>query len=169
MHLFNQPAGIAYLRDVVKVPEDVLENIHVMGISSIANMIGCIKLAKYFEWTDKNIVMSVCTDSMDMYQSRIKALDHEYTTHDAIVDYTRLINLTTENITEMTYLEKRRMHNLKYFSWVEQRGMSEKELTAQWYDPTYWETRIGETHRKILDQQIMEFNRRTGLAQKYGM
>jgi len=169
MHLFNQPAGIAYLRDVVKVPQETIDQLKLMGISSIANMIGCIKMAKYFEWTPKEITMSVCTDSMDMYQTRLKELDHEYTTEDAIRDYTRLINITTDHMVEMTYYEKKRMHNLKYFTWVEQQGMDDKELTAQWYDPTYWDVRIGETRRAELDKQIMEFNRRTGMAEKYGL
>jgi len=169
MHLFNQPAGIAYLRDVVKVPQETLDQLKLMGISSIANMIGCIKMAKYFEWNEKQITMSVCTDSMDMYQTRLKELDHEYTTEDAIRDYTRLVSITTDHMVEMTYYEKKRMHNLKYFTWVEQQGMDDKELTAQWYDPTYWDVRVGETRRAELDRQIMEFNRRTGMAEKYGL
>jgi len=169
MHLFNQPAGIAYLRDVIKVPQETLDILKVMGISSIANMIGCIKMAKYFEWTEKNITMSVCTDSMDMYQSRLKDLGREYTTEDAIKDYARLIGITTDHMVEMTYWDKKRMHNLKYFTWVEQQGMSDKELNAQWYDPDYWQVRVGDVRRKELDAQIEEFNRKTGMAQKYGL
>jgi len=173
MHLFNQPAGVAYLRDVVKVPKEILDNLKVMGISSIANMIGCIKMAKYFEWNETNITMSVCTDSMDMYQSRLKDFvkdyGREYTTEDAIQDYARLIALTTDHMIEMTYYDKKRMHNLKYFTWVEQQGMSDKELNAQWYDPEYWSKRIGESRREELDAQIMEFNKKTGMAQKYGL
>jgi len=169
MHLFNQPAGVAYLRDVIKVPQETLDNLKLMGISSIANMIGCIKMAKYFEWTEKNITMSVCTDSMDMYQSRLKDFGREYTTEDAIQDYARLIGLTTDHMIEMTYWDKKRMHNLKYFTWVEQQGMSDKELNAQWYDPDYWKVRIGESRRKELDAQIEEFNKKTGMAQKYGI
>jgi len=70
---------------------------------------------------------------------------------------------------EMTYYDKKRMHNLKYFTWVEQQGMDDKELTAQWYDPNYWEVRVGDARRAELDRQIMEFNRRTGMAEKYGL
>ena len=38
----------------------------------------------------------------------------------------------------MTYQDKRRVHNLKYYTWVEQQGKSYEEIQDQWYDPDYW-------------------------------
>lgn len=168
MHLFNQPAGKEYLRSV-GVPEETIEKLALMGISSIANMIGTIKLARYFEWDAKCFTMSVCTDSMEMYQSRLKDFGREYTHDDAVRDYALLTNLSKDNMIEMSYYEKKRMHNLKYFTWVEQQGMSDKELNQQWYDDHYWEDRIGEKRRAELDAMIVEFNKKTGLAEKYGL
>jgi len=46
-----------------------------MGISSAANMIMAIKFAKYYELTEKDIVLTVFTDSMEMYSSRLKELE----------------------------------------------------------------------------------------------
>ena len=30
------------------------------------------------------------------------------------------------------------IHNLKYYTWVEQQGKTYEEIQAQWYDPDYW-------------------------------
>lgn len=49
------------------------------------------------------------------------------------------------------------MHQLKYFSWVEQLGKSVDELRAQWSDyRNYWGCL--RTQSTQLDQLIEEFN-----------
>jgi cysteine synthase A len=30
------------------------------------------------------------------------------------------------------------VHNLKYFTWVEQQGRTYEEIQAQWHDRNYW-------------------------------
>jgi hypothetical protein len=63
---------------------------------------------------------------------------------------------------ELTYQDKKRIHNLKYFTWVEQQGKDMEELNAQWYDrENYW----GNIHKQVgkIDKLIKEFNQRTGL------
>jgi cysteine synthase A len=59
------------------------------------------------------------------------------------------------------YWDRRRIHNLKYFTWVEQQGKTYEEIQAQWYDPDYWSS----SHRKVdeIDALIEEFNEMTGL------
>jgi cysteine synthase A len=39
---------------------------------------------------------------------------------------------------ELTYPDRKRVHNLKYYTWVEQQGKTYEEIQAQWYDPDYW-------------------------------
>jgi hypothetical protein len=57
------------------------------------------------------------------------------------------------------------MHNLKYFTWIEQQGKTVEELNAQWYDENYWTEHF---HSYIeWDEKIKEFNERTGLLKKY--
>ena len=46
IRIFNEPAGKEYLREQ-KVPDDIIEKLPLMGISSVANMIMAIKFAKY--------------------------------------------------------------------------------------------------------------------------
>ena len=57
------------------------------------------------------------------------------------------------------------MHNLKYFTWVEQQGKSARELQVQWYDEDYWRSCYSQV--EAWDERITEFNRRTGLLERY--
>ena len=49
----------------------------------------------------------------------------------------RLLGAGGDNVEELTHASRRRIHNLKYFTWVEQQGKSVEELDAQW-QPEYW-------------------------------
>ena len=71
------------------------------------------------------------------------------------------MGLSTDAIVEMTYYDKKRMHNLKYFTWVEQQGKDVEELNAQWYDEDYWGSRFQKT--EDWDEKIMAFNEKVGL------
>ncbi len=169
MHLFNQPAGQAYLKEK-GVPEDFIKKINLLGISGIANLLGCIKEAKSYEFNQNDIVLSVLTDSMDMYQSRLKDHEGEYTRDEAIATYAKcLMGQGVENCLDLTYLGKKRCHHLKYYTWIEQQGKTIDELNAQWYDDDYWKNVLSEETVDKYDKWIMEFNKLTGLAEKYGM
>ena len=169
MHLFNHPAGQAYLKEK-GVPEEFIAKIGLLGISGIANMIGCIKEAKLFEFNENDIVLSVCTDSMDMYQSRIKEHNGEYIRDEAVATYAQcLMGQKEDHCLELTYAERKKCHNLKYFTWIEQQGKTAKELNAQWYDDHYWDQYLSEACVDKYDSWINEFNKSTGLAEKYGM
>jgi cysteine synthase A len=108
----------------------------------------------------------VFTDSMDMYQSRIKEARAEfgkYTEKDAIKDYHRhLMAQKTDAMIELGHYDRKRIHHLKYYTWIEQQGMELDELNAQWYDyPRYWEN-IQQMTPKI-DELIVQFNEKVGL------
>lgn len=169
MRLFNEEAGKNYLKNEIGVDAEIVENLAVMGISSIANMMGAIKMAKYYEMTGDDVVFTVATDSMEMYQSRIaeeREKHGEFVTRDAAVSYDAdLLGIGIDHIIEMNYYEKKRMHNLKYFTWIEQQGKTVEELNAQWYDENYWKSRYAKVDE--WDQQINEFNERTGLLKEY--
>jgi hypothetical protein len=57
---------------------------------------------------------------------------------------------------ELRYTDRRRVHNLKYYTWVEQQGKTYEELMAQW-DPEYWR-RIFEDEVEEWDRLITDFN-----------
>jgi len=168
VRLFNEPAGRAYL---VRqgVPAVLVGQLHLLGISSIANVLSCIKFAKWYELGEQDIVLTVFTDSMELYQSRLRELHEEhgeYTEIDAAADYHRyLLGCTVDYVQELGYWDRRRIHNLKYFTWVEQQGKATAELQAQWYDPDYWSN----VHRQVeeMDALIEQFNAMTGLLGEF--
>ncbi|MFO7895891.1 MAG: pyridoxal-phosphate dependent enzyme [Candidatus Cloacimonadales bacterium] len=168
MRLFNSETGHKYLLEK-GVSQEIIDKLDLLGISSIANIMGAIKLAKYYEMDNKKVIFTVATDSMEMYKSRIKEeLENrgEFTHEEAAVVYHRdLMAIGTDNMIEMTYYEKKRMHNLKYFTWIEQQGKSVEELDAQWYDENYWKDQFSKVNE--WDEKISEFNRKTDLLKKY--
>jgi hypothetical protein len=63
---------------------------------------------------------------------------------------------------ELDYYGKKRVHNLKYYTWVEQQNKTERELNALWYDPEgTWEKVY--TQAAELDKLINAFNEKTGV------
>ncbi len=165
IRLFNEPAGQEYLSGL-GLSSEMIQSLPLLGISSISNLIAAIKFAKYYELSDRDLVFTIFTDSMELYQSRLAELREEfgeYTRDDAIRDYHRfLMGVTTDHMLELSYYDRKRIHNLKYFTWIEQQGKELDELNAQWYEyPDYW-TSIQNQMSKI-DELIREFNEKTGL------
>lgn len=165
MRLFNCPVGQEYLRKQ-GVPDPTLERLNWMGISCIGNVVSAIKFAKYYDLDENDVVLTVFTDSMEMYGSRLEEYDQArkpLTELDAAGIYHRwLLGQSTDHVQELNYQQRKRVHNLKYYTWVEQQGKSHAEIQAQWFQKDYW-TSI----RKLVDQidpLISEFNQRTGLA-----
>ena len=162
--LFKEPEGRAHL---VKsgVPEDVVENLDLLGFSGISSVLSAIKTAKYLELTENDIVLTVLTDSMELYQSRLVEMHEEmgaYSEKAAAVDDARwLKGMTTDYMEDLTYMGQKRVHNLKYFTWVEQQGKTYEEIQDQWYQRDYW-TELQEQIPEI-DAQIEEFNAKVGL------
>lgn len=168
MRLFNEPEGKKYLVEK-GVPEDFVNKLDLLGISSIANMISAIKFAKYYELGEHDIILTVATDSMEMYQSRIRELREErgeFTRADAIAAWAQwLEGIDIDHMLETRHDDRKRIHNLKYYTWVEQQGKTYEEIQAQWYDyEDYWGSIHG--HVEELDALINEFNRRTGLLEQ---
>lgn len=159
--LFNEPAGRAYLVKM-GVPEEIVSQLDLLGFSGISNLLGAIKFAKYYELGEHDLVLTILTDSMELYQSRLaemRAEMGEYDEKQAAADYARwLLGQSTDHLLELRYTDRRRIHNLKYFTWVEQQGKTSEELQAQWYDPNYW-TDVQKQVEEI-DALIEEFNAR---------
>ena len=159
IRLFNEKAGRKTLEEA-GVSSDVMAKLDWIGISGIGNLIGAIKFAKHYELTEQDVVFTMFTDSMEMYGSRLTELTAErgaYDQRQADRDYERLTSIPVDNTLELTQVDKRRIHNLKYFTWIEQLGKNLPELRAQWDDHrAYWgglRAQVG-----ALDKMIDEFN-----------
>ena len=160
LRLFNEPVGREYLKEQ-GVPGEILDQLDLLGISGIGNLISAIKFAKYYELNEDDVVMTIYTDSFEMYGSRLEELNEErgaYTREDAIKDYELINQITPDATLELSYTEKKRIHNLKYYTWVEQQGKTYSEINEQWYNHDYWD-RIYRLAPEI-DKLINEFNQR---------
>lgn len=166
LRLFNDPAGREFLAKEAGVAPELVEQLGYLGISGIANVLCCIKMAKYYEFTENDVVATVLTDSAEMYGSRIKELeeaDGEYSNKVAAVRYNKhILGQKIDNVIELGYYDRKRIHNLKYYTWVEQQQRQTEELNALWYDPEgTW--KAVEAQGPEIDALIDEFNERTGL------
>jgi cysteine synthase len=163
--LFNEPAGRKYLAGQ-GVPEGIIAQLDLLGFSGISNLLSAIKFAKYYELGEHDIVLTVLTDSMQLYQSRLKEMHAEfgaYSEKDAAADFARYLHgQSTDNLLELRYPDRRRVHNLKYFTWVEQQGKTYAEIQAMWQEPDYW-TNVQKQVPEI-DALIEEFNAEVGIS-----
>jgi len=162
--LFNEPVGREFL---VKqgVGEDFVNQLDLLGFSGISNVLSSIKFAKYYELGQNDVVLTVLTDSMELYGSRLHEMREEfgaYSETDAAAHFARYLRgVTTDHLLELSYVDRRRIHNLKYFTWVEQQGKTYEEIMAQWYDRDYWTELQAQIPQ--IDALIEEFNQEVGL------
>jgi cysteine synthase len=160
LRLFNESAGQKHLTKLgVKVKE--LESLPLLGISGICNLLAAIKTAKHFEFTERDVIFTVFTDSTELYGSRVEELKKErgaYRVQDAIADFAGpLAHQSVDYYKELTFPERKALHNLKYYTWVEQQGKACEELNAQW-NPDYWRE-LFEDEVAYFDKLINDFNR----------
>ncbi|MGD0037539.1 MAG: pyridoxal-phosphate dependent enzyme [Bacteroidota bacterium] len=160
LRLFNEDEGQKYLKSQ-GLTDVQLESLRLMGISSISNMLSAIKAAKYHEFGSSDVVLTVFTDSADMYKSRVEELRNErgaYSTIEAAKDHAGpLLHQQMDFYKELTYYGRKAIHNLKYFTRIEQQGKSSDELREQW-EPEYWRA-LFEDEVTQFDALIEEFNR----------
>jgi cysteine synthase len=166
LRLFNEPAGIEFLKKS-GLPDETLQNLSLLGISSICNLLSAIKLSKYYEYSHNASIFTIFTDSVELYRSRLKEMNEmwgEYTMQQAEIDWHSIVkNQGIDYIKELSYYDKKAIHNLKYFTWVEQQGKNVEELNAQWYDENYWEERFSAV--PLWDKLIDDFNRMVLVSQ----
>ncbi|MBU1696513.1 MAG: pyridoxal-phosphate dependent enzyme, partial [Proteobacteria bacterium] len=164
LRLFNEPLG---KKALVKsgVDANLVEKLDLLGISGIGNMVAAIKFAKYNELTEDDLLVSIATDSMQLYGSRLSELEQErgvYTDTNAIKDMELISAITIDHTKELSYYDRKAIHNLKYYTWIEQQGRDVEELNDQWYDhDNYWYPMFDQVDS--IDKLITEFNERVGL------
>lgn len=161
LRLFNEESGLKFLSSL-GIDEGTLQKLSWLGISSISNVLSSIKLAKWFEMNENDIIFTVFTDSVEMYRSRLNEMNEswgKYSEKQAEIDWNVCVrNQTIDYMKELSYYDKKTIHNLKYFTWIEQQGKSVDELNAQWYDENYWKERYSTV--ELWDELIEEFNRK---------
>jgi len=163
--LWNHPEGRAYLVERRGVPPALVDALSSLGLSGIANVLAAIKLARHCGYGPDDVVITVATDGAAMYGSeRDKALAKRFagrfdriTAAEAFGEH--LAGVRTDHLLETTHLDRTRMFNLGYFTWVEQQGVPLPQFVER-REPAFWRGL-----RELLprwDAMIDEFNHRTG-------
>jgi hypothetical protein len=165
--LFGTDAGHDHLarRGVAR---EILEQLPSLGLSSICNVLGAIKVAKYYGLGPDDVVATVATDGAVMYSSeRALALDRyfpggfdEVAAAEVVGEH--LLGAATDHLLELTRVDRERIFNLGYFTWVEQQGVSLEDFQAR-RDPAFW-AGLREAV-PAWDDLIDEVNGRTGVLE----
>lgn len=162
--LFNEKEG----QDLLKqngVDSSLIEKLNLLGISGVSNMLSAIKTAKYYEMTSDDVIFTVATDSAIMYGSRLEELTAEkgkYNTIQAVKDYEKcILGQSYNDMKELNYYDQKAVHNLKYFTWVEQQAKEVEDLNQLWYDNKIWNDLFNQP--KVWDEMITEFNKEVGI------
>jgi cysteine synthase A len=164
LRVFNEKEGRDYLEGN-GVGKNLAEQLGMIGISGIANILSAIKTAKYFEMTGDDVLVTIATDSAEMYGSRLEELTAErgaYSLLQAAKDHEKcMLGTTSDHMKELSFEDRKAIHNLKYFTWIEQQNKDVEDLRQLWDDRQIWPEIFSQPAR--WDELIREFNDRTGL------
>ena len=130
--------------------------VDVFGISGVCNVLAAIRAAAHYGFGPREAVVTVATDGFDRYPSVLKRLDAEQGPMDADRARRRVEifrSRRTGLLLEGTPAVRRRWHNQKYFTWVEQQGKTVAELRAQ-EDPSWWVAQQERAHE--IDRRLRE-------------
>lgn len=166
LRLFCEPAGADVLREA-GVPAETVAALPLFGISSIGNLLAAIKTARWWELGPDDVLLTVATDSADLYCSRLGELTAErgpYTAVQAAKDLDRCLHgQGVDHFRELTHPDRKAIHNLKYYTWIEQQEKELEDLNALWDDPAVWDRVFAQPAR--WDEMIDDFNRETGVLE----
>lgn len=155
-HVFNHPIGSEVMMKHYGLSSEQAATIaNIFGISGICNLIGAIKTARHYGMGKKDVLIVFATDSVERY---ISVMDHMEKSHGPLGEtgvHARIGGILRHQKTDWfmdgTPEARRRWHNLKYYTWVEQQGKTVEELNAQ-LDPEWWlahQAKVVETDKKI--------------------
>jgi cysteine synthase len=164
MRLFNEPEGLRLLEQR-GVPADVRDRLDWIGISCICNLVAAIKTAKYYDLDGRDVLFIPLTDSMELYGSRLReqAAQHgPFTREAAVATAARHLDaIADDHLRELSYQDRKALHNFKYFTWVEQQQRAIEDLRRLW-DPDFWTETFAQVDE--WDRLIAAFNARVGIV-----
>lgn len=135
--VYNTPEGHAYLAAHQGLSDAQIELLGALGLSGISNVLGAIKYAKYMGLGHDDVVMTVATDGAELYMTELQSARKKYfdrglnsiTMAEAFGRY--VLAATTDSMLELSRIERERIFNLGYYTWVEQQGVSLKDFDAR--------------------------------------
>jgi cysteine synthase len=159
--LFNSEVGCRYLTDRRKIDPALVRQFEDIGISGLANIVGAIKLAKHLDYGPNDVVMTVATDSSAMYGSEreryvARCYPQGFDAINAGEVYSRhLEGIGDDGVLELRHVDRKRIFNLGYYTWVEQQGVSVEDFDRR-KNPDFWQGLVDSI--PAWDRQIQEFN-----------
>ena len=165
--LFNTDEGRRYLVERCGLDAQLLEMFANFGLSSLCNMLAAIKTAKYYDLGPDDVIMSVATDGAELYVSEIgrataRHFGNQLDAVSAGEAWGRsMVGTTTDHMLELGQFDRKRIFNLGYFTWVEQRGVSVGEFNAR-LDQSYWDGLLELV--PAWDAMIADVNAQSGAA-----
>jgi len=165
--LFGGNAGRAYVAGRRKIDPEVVRQFDNIGISGLANIVAAIKFAKHFDLDANDVVMTVATDSAEMYASeRQSYLARRYPdgfdeVNAGEIFGQHLDGVATDHVLELTFSERKRIFNLGYYTWVEQQGVSVEDFDAR-KDQSFWRALVSTV--PVWDRMIEAMNEEVGAA-----
>ena len=158
--LFNTSEGKDYLKNRKGFDVEFVDRLPEFGFSSIANIIASIKLAKKMKLTKDDAIITVATDGADLYETELaKTKKHFSKRYDQItcaeIFAKNFEAITVDHTLELSQIDKERIFNLGYYTWVEQQGISLEEFENR-RNQSFWDKHYKDMIS--LDEKIKEFN-----------
>ncbi len=142
--VYNTTAGRNYLASRLGLGQETITALGNLGLSSLANILGAIKYAKYNRLGADDVVLSVATDGAALYETELGLAEKKYFGNGveeiaAAETFGRyLLGCTTDNMIELDRRGKERIFNLGYYTWVEQQGVSLDDFVAR-RNQSFWD------------------------------
>ncbi len=159
--LFNTTLGRGYLAARAGLDQQALASLGDLGLSSIANVLGAVKYAKYAGLGTDDVVLTVATDGAEMYATEMPAAERRLATGKfdelaAAEVYGRyMLGTATDHLQELDRPGRERIFNLGYYTWVEQQGVSLADFDAR-RDQAFWDGLMDLV--PVWDGMIDDFN-----------
>jgi cysteine synthase A len=165
--LFGSSTGRRYLTARCNIDPGILGGFEEVGISGLANIVAAIKLAKHLDYGAEDVVMTVATDGAELYASERQAhaercYPRGFDEVNAGESFARhLLGVTDDHVLELTHVERKRIFNLGYYTWVEQQNVSLEDFERR-RDAAFWRE-LG-AGIPAWDRLIREFNADAGVT-----
>ena len=158
--LFNTDEGKNYLTKRKGFNSDFVDRLPEFGFSSIANIIASIKLAKKMKLTKNDAIITVATDGADLYETELAKTKKQFSKiYDQVtcaeIFAKNFEAITVDHTLELSQIDKERIFNLGYYTWVEQQGTSLEEFESR-RSQSFWDKHY--ENMISLDEKIKEFN-----------
>ena len=162
--LLNTEEGRSYLKSRCNLSDKEIQDLSKLGLSGVANVLAACRYARHFDLNQEHVVITVATDSSDLYRSQIDSMvENKYQgAFDALssaeIFGRHLMAIDGSELLDLTYNDQKRIFNLGYYTWVEQQGVTLDDFEARrsqefWkslsVDVEDWDQRIESVNEQV--------------------